>query len=139
MVDEKKVAPKPKEEAHIQESTADLFSRALTDIDSVPKVSKYIRTGRRWDVTHKDVFGHILVLHSFKEITTRYGQAALVKVDHEGVEKMALFGTKTLLDQMGELGPNLPVIAVIRKPGKAFVLTDPTMEELREYKTKYLK
>lgn len=118
--------------------TTDLFSRALTDIDSVPLVSKYIRTGRRWDLTHKDVFGEILVLHSFKTITTRYGDAALVKIDHRGDEKLCLLGTKTLLDQLTELGPNLPVIAVIRKPGKAFVLTDPTHEELLAYKKEYL-
>jgi len=121
------------------EPIEDLFSRAMTDITTIPMVSKYIKTGRRWDITHKDVFGEVVVIHSYKTIKTRYGDAALVKCDHEGLEKEVLFGTQTLLDQINELSVNLPVIAVIRKPGKAFVLTDPTPDDIKNYSDKYLK
>lgn len=131
------MADKPKTDP--TEEVTDLFTRATTDIDALSGVSKYIRTGRRWDIRHSDVIGELLVLRSYKDITTRYGERCLVKVDHEGMEKDCLMGTETLSNQIRELGVNLPVLATIRKPGKAFVLLDPTKDQIEAYKAKYLK
>jgi hypothetical protein len=120
------------------EQTASLFERATSDPDSIPGVSKYIRTGKRWDATHKEVFGDVLVVHRVKEITTRYGPAYLASVDHKGEQKEVLMGGQVLFDQFKDLEPNLPVLTVIRKPGRSYVLTDATPDEVTAYKKAYL-
>lgn len=120
------------------EQTVSLFERATSDPDSIPNVSKFIRTGKRWDMTHKEVFGDVLVVHRAKEITTRYGAAWLGSVDHKGEQKEVLFGGQVLFDQIKDLIPNLPVLTVIRKPGRSYVFTDPTPEEIAAYKKTYL-
>lgn len=120
------------------EQTASLFDRATSDPDSIPSVSKYIRTGRRWDATHKEVFGDLLAIHRVKEINTRYGPAWLASVDHKGEQKEVLMGGQVLFDQLKDLEPNLPVLTVIRKPGRSYVFTDPTPDEINAYKAAYL-
>jgi hypothetical protein len=120
------------------EAVNDLFAQAQTDLDAVGSVGDYIRTGRRWDVTHKEIAGDLIVIHTTKEITTKYGDAALCRIDHQGVEKMCLMGGVVLQDQLKELEPVLPVLAVIRKPARSYVLLDPTPEMVQEYKDKYL-
>lgn len=120
------------------QQTASLFDRATSDPDSIPGVSKYIRTGKRWDATHKDVFSDLLVIHRVKEITTRYGPAYLASVDHQGEQKEVLMGGQVLFDQLKDLEPNLPVMTVIRKPGRSYVLTDATPDEVTAYKKAYL-
>lgn len=120
------------------EQTASLFDRATSDPDSIPGVSKFIRTGKRWDLTHKECFGDVLVVHRVKAITTRYGEAYLAAVDHQGQQKEILMGGQVLCDQLKDLEPNLPVITVIRKPGRSYVLTDPTPDEINAYKKTYL-
>lgn len=119
--------------------TASLFDRATSDPDSIPSVSKFIRTGRRWDLTHKEVFGDVLVVHRVKAIRTRYGEAYLASVDHKGEQKEILMGGQVLVDQLKDLEPNLPVLTVIRKPGRSYVLTDPSPDEIVAYKKAYLK
>jgi len=114
-----------------------LFEAAMSDPDAVPSVSRYIRTGKRWDITHKECRDKLIVIRSAKEINTRYGPAMLVQVDIEGLEKSALFGSSVLTDQVQELGPNLPVLAVIRKPNRAYTLTDPTPDEIAAYRKEY--
>lgn len=120
------------------EQTESLFERATSDPDSIPSVSKYIRTGKRWDATHKEVFGDLLTMHRAKEINTRYGPAWLASVDHKGLQIEVLMGGQVLFDQMKELVPNLPVLTVIRKPGRSYVFTDPTPDEINAYKKEFL-
>lgn len=115
-----------------------LFAQATTDLDAIGSVGKYIRTGRRWDLTHKDIVNDLVVINSAKEITTKFGEAMLCNIDHEGVQKTALFGGVVLRDQISELAPVLPVLAVVRKPARSYVLVDPTPEMINEYKEKYL-
>ena len=115
----------------------DLFSKAMSDPDAIPTVSKYIRTGKRWDVTHKELKEKLIIIKGFKEINTKYGPAMLVQVDVEGLEKAALFGSTVLFDQIQELGVNLPVLAVIRKPARAYTLSDPTADEIAAYRKAY--
>lgn len=121
------------------EQTESLFERATADPDSIPAVSKFIRTGKRWDLTHKEVFGDLLAIHRGKEITTKYGQAFLASVDHKGEQKEVLMGGQVLVDQLKDLLPNLPVLTVIRKPGRSYVFTDPTPDEIAAYKKEYIK
>lgn len=121
------------------ELTASLFEQATSDPDSIPLVSQYVRTGKRWDMTHKEVFGDLLVVHRAKEINTRYGPAWLGSCDHKGLQIEVLFGGQVLFDQIKELLPNLPVLTVIRKPGRSYVFTDPTPDEIAAYKKEYLK
>lgn len=120
------------------QQTASLFDRATSDPDSIPSVSKYIRTGKRWDMTHKEVFEDVLVIHRAREINTKYGPAFLASVDHMGEQKEVLMGGQVLFDQIKELLPNLPVLTVIRKPGRSYVFTDPTPDEINSYKKEYL-
>ena len=120
------------------ESTASLFDRATSDPDSIASVSKYVRTGKRWDLTHKEVFGDVLVVKRAKAINTKYGAAYLASCDHKGLQVEVLFGGQVLIDQIEELLPNLPVLAVIRKPGRSYVFTDPTPDELNAYKKDFL-
>jgi len=121
------------------EQTASLFERATSDPDSIPMVSKYVRTGKRWDLTHKEVFEELLIIHRCKEINTRYGPAYLASVDHMGEQKEVLMGGQVLFDQLKDLEPNLPIMTVIRKPGRSYVFTDPTPDEINAYKKAYLK
>lgn len=120
------------------QSTASLFEKATSDPDSIPSVSQFIRTGKRWDSTHKEVFGDLLVIHRAKEINTRYGVAYLASVDHKGVQIEVLLGGQVLVDQIKDLMQNLPVMTVIRKPGRSYVMTDPTPDEINAYKKEYL-
>lgn len=127
------------EEAPVQAAIEDLFTKAVSDPDSIPSVSKYIRTGKRWDLKHNEVMGDLLIIKGFKEINTKYGPAMLVQVDHQGLEKQILFGGTVLFDQIEELGVNMPVLAVIRKPARSYTLSDPTPEEIEAYRTEYRK
>lgn len=120
------------------DQTASLFERATSDPDSIPAVSQFIRTGKRWDATHKEVKFDLLVIHRVKEINTKYGPAYLASVDHKGEQKEVLMGGQVLFDQLKDLEPNLPVMTVIRKPGRSYVLTDPTPDEINAYKKDYL-
>lgn len=128
-------AEKPQTQAAV---TASLFEKATSDPDSIPSVSQFIRTGKRWDMTHKECKFDLLVIHRAKEINTRYGVAYLASVDHKGEQKEVLLGGQVLVDQIKDLIQNLPVMAVIRKPGRSYVLTDPTPEEIIAYKKDYL-
>lgn len=128
------MANKADENAQSEDS---LFARATTDLDAVSSVGNFIRTGRRWDVTHKDIVGDLIVVQSTKEITTRYGEAMLCRIDHQGEEKMCLMGGTVLIDQLRDLANVLPVIAVVRKPARSYTLLDPTPEMVVEYKEKY--
>jgi hypothetical protein len=123
----------PQEEDKVE----DLFAKATTNIDVVKPVSSFIRTGKQWDFTHKDVIGSLLVLHRAKEITTKYGQAYLVDADYEGKQVTILMGGQVLIQQCEDLMPHLPALAVIRKPARAYTLTDPTEDEIAEYTKKY--
>lgn len=120
------------------EQTASLFEKATSDPDSIPSVSQFIRTGKRWDMTHKECKFDLLVIHRAKEINTRYGVAYLASVDHKGEEKEVLLGGQVLVDQIRDLLQNLPVMTVIRKPGRSYVMTDPTPQEISDYKKAYL-
>jgi len=127
-----------KNETKAVESTATLFDRATSDPDSISSVSKFIRTGKRWDMTHKEVYGDLLVIKRVKAINTRYGPAYLASCDHKGLEVEVLMGGQVLFDQLKDLEPNLPVLSVIRKPGRSYVFTDPTPEEIAAYKAEFL-
>lgn len=120
------------------EQVQNLFLKATTDITQIKSVSSYIRTGRQWDLTHKEILGDVLVIHRIKEMTTKYGEAVLADADHEGQQKSILLGGQVLITQAKELSPHLPVLAVVRKPSRAYVLTDPTPGELAAYRDEYL-
>lgn len=123
---------------HPVDPVQDLFSRALSDPDSIPMVSKFVTTGKRWDSTHKDHIGKLLIIHSFKTIRTKYGPAALTKIDIEGVERRVLLGSEVLQEQLKELEDNLPILAMIHKPGRAYLLTDPTPDMVAAYKKDFM-
>jgi hypothetical protein len=129
--------------AKAPESTAsvevqDLFAKSTSDPAAIANVGKYVRTGRRWDFTHKEIVGEVIVIHRGKEITTRYGPAWLCDVDYQGNQVKVLMGGTVLQDQMQELGVNLPVLAVIRKPARSYTFMDPTKEEIQAYVDKYV-
>jgi hypothetical protein len=117
------------------ESSSNAASRV--DLSALKPVSGFIRTGRRWDVTHKEIVGEVIVLLTAKEITTRYGPAMLCDIEHQGETKTALLGGQVLRDQVTDLMLSLPVIAVIRKPARSYGLFDPSPEQLAEYAAKY--
>ncbi len=116
----------------------DLFAKATTDPSSLPNVSKHIKVGRRWDLTHKECLELVMVMHRGKDITTKYGEAVLADVDIEGVQKSVLFGGQVLIDQFHELAPHLPVVAVIRRPGRSYTFTDATDAEIAAYSAEYV-
>lgn len=124
---EKKAQPEP----------LDLFAKATSDPSAMAVVSKYVKTGRRWDCTHKNIIGKLIIIQRAKEITTRYGQAMLTDIDIEGHQKTVLMGGTVLIDQIQELLVNLPVVAVVRKPARAYALFDPSPEQIQAYKDKY--
>lgn len=116
----------------------DLFAQAMSDPNNIPLVSKFVTTGKRWDSTHKDHIGKLLIIHSFKTIRTKYGPAALTRIDIEGDERRVLLGSEVLQEQLKELEDNLPILAMIHKPGRAYLLTDPTAELIEAYKKDFM-
>lgn len=116
----------------------DLFAKAMSDPSQMKTVGDYIKTGRRWDITHKELVGKLIILQRCKVINTKYGEAMLVDIDVEGYQKSALLGGTVLIDQLKELEVNLPVCAVIRKPARAYCLFPPSPEEIQAYKDNYL-
>lgn len=121
-----------------QEEIDAMFEKASTDVDIIGRVSDVIKTGRRWEVTHKEIKGDVIVVRSMKDINTRYGAAVLAEIDHEGLEKTCLLGGQVLMEQAHELENVLPVLAVIVKPARSYVFRDPTEQELTNYKKEYL-
>lgn len=115
-----------------------LFAKAVSDPDAIPSVSKYITTGKRWDTTHKDYIEQLIIIHSYKTIRTKFGDAALVKLDAKGEQREVLFGSQVLQEQLEELEANLPVLAQIKKPGRSYLLFDPTTEMIGAYKKEYM-
>lgn len=131
------MATKKTEEA--PDAVLTLFERATSDPESIPSVSKFIKTGKRWDSTHKEYKNQLIVIHSYKTIRTRYGDAALVQMDANGERHTVLFGSVVLQEQLAELEDNLPVLAQIQMPGRAYLLFDPTPEMIEEYRKAYVK
>ena len=125
-------------EAEEPTAVESLFEKALSDPEKIPSVSQYVKTGKRWDSTHKDWVNELLVIHSFKTIRTKYGDAALVQLDARGEQHEVLFGSLVLQEQLADLEPNLPVLAQIQKPGRAYLFFDPTPEMVAEYQKKYM-
>lgn len=116
----------------------DLFAAASLDPSSIPVVGDFVRVGRRWDMTHKDLLDKVVIIHQFTPIETRFGQAYLVDLDVEGEEKTVLFGGEVLKSQLSELAGHLPVLAVVSKPSRAYVMTNPSQEQIDDYKELYL-
>lgn len=136
----KGVTEMAKEKEQVVETEVEsLFSRALSDPDNIPLVSQFVTTGKRWDSTHKDHIGKLLIIHSYKTIRTKYGPAALTRIDIEGEERNVLLGSEVLQEQLKELDQNLPILAMIHKPGRAYLLTDPTAEMIESYQKEYMK
>lgn len=121
----------------VPEAQPSLFERASTNIDSVSKVSDHMRIGKRWDVTHKEIQGDVIVLRQGELITTKYGPAILAEIDHKGERKDALLGGMVLITAFDKLAPHFPIVTVIRMPGRAYIYDDPTEEELSAYRTAY--
>jgi hypothetical protein len=115
-----------------------LFEKAISNPDTIARVSQFVKTGKRWDSTHKDHVGVLIIIKSYKTIRTKYGDAALVKLDTKGEQHDVLFGSEVLQEQLKELEPNLPVLAQIQKPGRSYLLFDPTDEMIERYKSDYL-
>lgn len=128
---------KAQESVKASDDSPSVYERAKVDPSNFAKVGQHIRTGRRWDITHKDVVGDLVVIMAAKEIKTKYGAAMLCNVVHLGEEKVALMGGQTLIDQLKELLPHLPVCAVVKKPARSYGLFDPTEDDINEYNAKY--
>lgn len=123
------------------ESKQDVFNemvRAMADPTDMHVIGDFVKVGKRWDMTHKDLVDKLVIIHRLTEIETRFGKAYLVDLDVEGEQKTALFGGQVLIEQLGQLADNLPVLAVIVKPARSYVLTNPTAEQIATYKQDYL-
>jgi hypothetical protein len=62
----------------------------------------------------------------------------VVDCDHKGEQKTVLFGGQVLISQVHDLENYLPVIGVVRKPARAYQLTDPTPAEIAAYQAEYI-
>lgn len=125
------------EEANDVSEQASLFERATTNIDSVSKVSDYVRIGQRWDIKHNQMVGDVIVIQRGELIHTKYGPAVLARVDHKGEQKDALLGGMVLIQVFEKLEPHLPVVTVIRKPARSYIFDDPSPEEIEAYRAEY--
>lgn len=125
-------------EAPTQDAVKGLFEAMLAGDETAPKVSAFVTSGKRWELVQKDVEDEVVILHRFKGITTHYGDAYLVDIDRKGEQSTILIGGQVLMTQLDELAEHLPIVAVIRKPGRAYVFTDATEEEMVAYQAEYL-
>lgn len=125
------------EESSVVKQQPSLFERATTNIDSVSKVSEYVRIGQRWDIKHNQMLGDVIVIQRGELIHTKYGPAVLARVDHKGEQKDALLGGMVLIQVFEKLEPHLPVMTVIRKPARSYIFDDPTPEEIELYRAQY--
>lgn len=122
---------------YVEERQPSLFERATTNINNVSRVSDHMRIGKRWDVTHKEIVGDVIVLRQGETIITKYGPAILAEIDHKGQKKDALLGGMVLIDAFTKLAPHLPIMTVIRMPGRAYIYDDPTDDEVTDYMVQY--
>lgn len=129
----KELTPIEEEYKAFQDSEMALFERATTNLASIGRVSDHMRIGKRWDVTHKRVRDKVIILKRGEMITTKYGPAILAQIDFEGKQVDALLGGQVLIDNFVKLEPHLPIVTVIRMPGRSYIFDDPTDEEMAEY------
>lgn len=125
-------------EAPTQDMVKGLFASLLAGEETAPKVNEIVTSGKRWEHTQKEVVDKVMILHRYTAITTHYGDAYIVDIDIEGEQKTLLVGGQVLMKQLVELTDYLPVISVIRKPGRCYVFTDATEEEMTAYQAEYL-
>lgn len=125
-------------EAPTQETVKGLFESMLAGDETAPKVSGIVTSGKRWEFTQKEIVDQVMILHRYTQISTQYGDAYLVDIDVSGNQATLLIGGQVLMKQLAELAEYLPIVTVIRKPGRCYVFTDPTEEELTAYQAEYL-
>lgn len=129
----KELTPLEEESKAFQDSEMSLFERATTNLEGIGRVSDHMRIGKRWDVTHKEIRDKVIVLRRGEMITTKYGPAILAQIDFEGKQMDALLGGQVLIDNFTKLEPHLPIVTVIRMPGRSYIFDDPTDDEIGEY------
>lgn len=129
--------PKAKN-APTQSTVEGLFAGLMSGDKSVTRVSSVVTSGKRWDYAQKEVADKVIVVHRYHDIETQYGPAYLVDIDVEGEQATLLAGGEVLIKQLVEMVDYLPMVAVIRKPGRCYVFTDPTPEEIAAYVEEYL-
>jgi hypothetical protein len=125
-------------EAPTQATVKGLFDSMMANPESVNTVSANVTSGKRWELTQREVSESVIIVHRYTDITTQYGPAYLADIDHQGEQKTLLVGGEVLMKQLAELADHLPVVTVIRKPGRSYVFTDPTPEELAAYYQEYI-
>ena len=126
------------EKAPTQETVKGLFASLMVKDANITTVSQFVTSGKRWDLTQKELADKVIVLHRYTDINTQYGAAYLVDIDTEGEQRTLLVGGEVLMSQLVELAEHLPCVAVIRKPGRSYVFTDATPDEIAAYAAAYL-
>lgn len=126
------------QEALQKRDTRSLFDKYLSGDESVTHVNDVITSGRRWDVTQKEVKDEVIVIFDFETITTQYGESYLANAEWHGEPVRLLVGGQVLRTQLEEMANHLPVVTVIRQPGRSYVFDDAQPEELAAYQAEYL-
>jgi hypothetical protein len=129
----------PADKAPTQAAVKSLFDKLLSGDEKVPTVTNTTTTGKRWNYVQREVADKVIVIHRFAPITTQYGDSYLADIDLDGEQTTLLVGADVLKRQLQEMADSLPMVAVISKPGKAYVFMEPTQEQLQEYYDTYLK
>jgi len=128
----------PAANAPTQPTVKGLFDALMKGSESIPTITGTTTSGKRWHYVQREVADEVIIIHRYQPINTQYGDSYLADIDYKGEQTTLLIGADVLKTQLEEMEEYLPMVAVISKPGKAYVFMDPTPEQLKEYYDTYL-
>lgn len=105
------------------------FDVGNLDIENVAGIGDFITRTKRWDFTHSELMGQVIVILGFSETDTQYGDALLADCLVDGLRKVVLVGGTVLIEQLKEVQAHLPLRAVIEKPKKTYIFRSPPIAE----------
>ena len=78
------------------------------------------RVRGEWTLTHKDLLGQEVVISSYREIVTQYGEALIAETLVNGEIHSVLIGAQVLIKQLRDVKDLLPIRAKVVKPGRYY-------------------
>lgn len=98
------------------------YERILTMTDKTPSnktpnINEMMERNKPWDYTHSEVLDKLLVINSFTEIETGYGDALLADCVVNEQPAKVLIGGVFLIQALKNVKDRLPVSATIVKEG----------------------
>ncbi len=104
------------------------MEQAELDKLGIPNLKRYIapEQGKApWGMKHSDLINLNVIVISFTDIETNYGQAYLAECIVEGKREKVLFGAQVLMEELDKVKADLPMEFRVAKPGKYYTFVAP--------------